>query len=233
MSGSSEAESAPARGTASHRPGRRPGRHRVLAAVTVGAGGAAGTLVRAGLAHTWVDAPGTLPGATLTVNLLGAFLLGVLLGRLALSPDTGWRRTVRLGVGTGFMGGLTTYSTFMVEVTRLTGAAPAGAGEPAALGTGLTYWAGSVLAGVLLATCGLWLAQALPAPRPAVAQAAHQAQPVRPAAPEPTHPVHPAVPLSAHPAPDRNAQSAGQCPPPGSTPDHVTRHADGREGGAR
>lgn len=145
------------------------------ATLAVGIGGAAGTLVRAGLAQAWPHAPGTLPAATLAVNLTGALCLGLLLGRLALSPDTGWRRTVRLGVGTGFMGGLTTYSTFMVEVARLTGAAPGGgaggaggagmAASEVALGTGLAYWAGSVIAGVLLAAAGLWIARALPAPQ--------------------------------------------------------------------
>ncbi|ETJ05451.1 MAG: Protein CrcB-like protein 1, partial [Actinomyces urogenitalis DORA_12] len=93
------------------------------APLAVFAGGALGTLVRAGLARLWPHTAGELPTATLAVNLVGALALGFLLGRLALAPDTGWRRTLRLGLGTGFMGGLTTYSTFIVEVEHLAGGA--------------------------------------------------------------------------------------------------------------
>lgn len=139
------------------------------ATLAVAVGGTAGTLVRAGLAQAWPHAPGTIPTATLAVNLTGALCLGLLLGRLTLSPDAGWRRTVRLGVGTGFMGGLTTYSTFMVEVAQLTsaadGASTLGEAGGATLNTALAYWAGSVVGGVMLAAAGLWIAQALPSPR--------------------------------------------------------------------
>lgn len=120
------------------------------APLAVFAGGALGTLVRAGLARLWPHAAGELPTATLAVNLVGALALGFLLGRLALAPDTGWRRTLRLGLGTGFMGGLTTYSTFIVEVEHLAGGADL-------LGAA-TYLAGSLVAGVALAAIGLWLA---------------------------------------------------------------------------
>ena len=120
------------------------------APLAVFAGGALGTLVRAGLARLWPHAAGELPTATLAVNLVGALALGFLLGRLALAPDTGWRRTLRLGLGTGFMGGLTTYSTFIVEVEHLAGGADL-------LGAA-AYLAGSLVAGVALAAIGLWLA---------------------------------------------------------------------------
>ena len=120
------------------------------APLAVFAGGALGTLVRAGLARLWPHTAGELPTATLAVNLVGALALGFLLGRLALAPDTGWRRTLRLGLGTGFMGGLTTYSTFIVEVEHL-------AGRDDLIGAA-TYLAGSLVAGVALAAVGLWLA---------------------------------------------------------------------------
>ncbi|MBS5976773.1 MAG: CrcB family protein [Actinomyces urogenitalis] len=120
------------------------------APLAVFAGGALGTLVRAGLARLWPHTAGELPTATLAVNLVGALALGFLLGRLALAPDTGWRRTLRLGLGTGFMGGLTTYSTFIVEVEHLAGRAD--------LIGAATYLAGSLVAGVALAAVGLWLA---------------------------------------------------------------------------
>ena len=98
-------------------------------------GGAAGTLVRAVVA---VDVP-----RTLLVNVVGAFLLGLLLGHLAQVEQTPGRRRLRLLVGTGFMGGLTTYSTFVLQVDHM---GWAGVGYAA-----LSLGAGLVAAGVGLA----------------------------------------------------------------------------------
>ena len=61
-----------------------------------------------------------LPTATLTVNLVGALLLGALTGFLAaMGPDRGGLGLVRLAAGTGLMGGLTTHSTYILEVARM------------------------------------------------------------------------------------------------------------------
>ena len=58
--------------------------------------------------------------ATIAVNLLGAFLLGLLLAGLARrGPDTGRRLTLRLLLGTGVLGGFTTYSTFSLDTVAL------------------------------------------------------------------------------------------------------------------
>ena len=56
--------------------------------------------------------PGTVLG-TLTVNVVGSAVLGVLLGRRNVSP------AVLALVGTGFCGTLTTFSTFGYDVVRL------------------------------------------------------------------------------------------------------------------
>jgi CrcB protein len=53
------------------------------------------------------------PWGTLTVNLVGCFVLGALAGAEALP---GWALTL---CGTGFCGALTTYSTFGYETVRL------------------------------------------------------------------------------------------------------------------
>jgi CrcB protein len=59
----------------------------------------------------------SLPYGTLAVNVIGSFLLGLLMeGSLRstmLTPE------VRLGITVGFMGGFTTFSTFSFETIRL------------------------------------------------------------------------------------------------------------------
>ena len=82
-------------------------------------GGVCGTWVRAELSNRLPVAADAWPWTTFWINVSGAFVLGVLLGLLArLGDDSGWRRRVRLGLGTGVLGGYTTYSTFAVEVVE-------------------------------------------------------------------------------------------------------------------
>ena len=117
------------------------------------AGGAIGTLVRylLGLALPPVDG---LPVATLLVNIVGAFLLGVLLGGLAKRGDESRRgRTIRLLIGTGFMGGFTTYSSLAVETAQLIGGGNGWLGAAYALGTlivGLAASLGGIAVGGLV-----------------------------------------------------------------------------------
>jgi CrcB protein len=86
------------------------------------------------------------PVGTLVVNLTGALALGVLLG--AAVPHR-----AALLAGTGFMGGYTTFSTWMVESERL-----GEAGEVAALLRNL--WL-SMLAGLAVVALGWWVGQAI------------------------------------------------------------------------
>ncbi|MFP3468335.1 fluoride efflux transporter FluC, partial [Leifsonia sp. SIMBA_070] len=61
------------------------------------------------------------------INLSGALILGWLLSALKMrGPDEGRRSTVRLFVGTGVLGGYTTYSTFAFGTVGFLGD-----GEPA------------------------------------------------------------------------------------------------------
>lgn len=93
--------------------------NRAVNASLIVIGGMAGTAVRASL-EAWSPATvGQWPWATFWINISGSLLLGVLLETLAAFDDVGWRRSVRLGIGTGFFGGYTTYSSFSVETVAL------------------------------------------------------------------------------------------------------------------
>ncbi len=61
----------------------------------------------------------TLPLGTLAANLLGGFLIGVAIGFFNQHP--GLPPEARLMIITGFLGGLTTFSTFSAEVVSLIG----------------------------------------------------------------------------------------------------------------
>lgn len=79
----------------------------------VGIGGFFGAIARFSLSkllNNKIDTP--FPIGTLTVNLLGSFLLGVIMGA---DPN----EIAVLLLGTGFMGAFTTFSTFKLEILQL------------------------------------------------------------------------------------------------------------------
>lgn len=98
---------------------RRPLHLRWSAIGLVVLGGAVGTLVRYLLALV-VPSWNGVPLGIFVINVTGAFALGWLLEALSRGgPDEGPRRTARLLVGTGVLGGYTTYSTFAVDTDGL------------------------------------------------------------------------------------------------------------------
>ena len=130
------APTAPAADQASNPSGSVAGRALPVAGslTLVAMGGCTGTLV---------------PTTTLAINVVGALALGLLLGSL------GERRPrLRLILGTGVLGGLTTHSTFILESHRLL-ASDGSTGRPA---LGAAYLLGSMVAGLAAAAVGLWLA---------------------------------------------------------------------------
>ncbi|QIM19703.1 CrcB family protein [Leucobacter coleopterorum] len=87
----------------------------------VALGGTLGTLGRYGLSEALGEVAG-LPFGVLIINLSGAFLLGALLEALALrGTDTGARRITRLLLGTGVLGGYTTYSLLATDIALMLG----------------------------------------------------------------------------------------------------------------
>ncbi|WP_068270495.1 fluoride efflux transporter CrcB [Aldersonia kunmingensis] len=88
---------------------------RVLVAIFVG--GALGAYARAGLGKVLVTDPGQWPWSTFIVNIVGAALLGYFTTRLLERlPLSSYRRPF---LGTGFCGGLTTFSTMQVETVSM------------------------------------------------------------------------------------------------------------------
>lgn len=75
----------------------------------VGIGGFFGAISRHKVS-SWLNKKGTsaFPYGTITVNLLGSYLLGIIVG-------TNWDQSWQLFLGTGFMGAFTTFSTFKLE----------------------------------------------------------------------------------------------------------------------
>jgi fluoride exporter len=117
----------------------------LLAWIGVGAMGAAGAYARFSVtAAVTARRPGAFPWGTFVVNLTGGFALGVLTG-------AGVTGDALLVVGTGFLGGYTTFSTWMVEAQRL--------GEDGDFARLLLYLVASMVAGTLVTAAGWALAE--------------------------------------------------------------------------
>ncbi len=85
--------------------------------VLVGMGGMAGAIARYGVTILGQFVSTEFPYGTLTVNVVGSFLIGFIAELAAetslISPD------MRLLLATGFCGGFTTFSSLMYEVMSL------------------------------------------------------------------------------------------------------------------
>lgn len=110
-------------------------------------GGTLGTASR--LALSLLQPQGlNLPVMVLLINVVGAFALGWLLTSLsARGAQTSAHRRIRLLVGTGFMGGFTTYSALATDSMLLT--------NDGSVLLGLGYGLGTVLVGALATWCGM------------------------------------------------------------------------------
>ncbi len=117
-------------------------------------GGGAGASLRHGmnmLAARWLG-HGGFPYATLTINILGSLLIGMLVvlfeQRFAAVPMI-WRSALVTGV----LGGFTTFSAFSLETLLLV--------ERGDWGAAFAYVATSVLLSLGACAAGLWLARAI------------------------------------------------------------------------
>ncbi|MBI2744917.1 MAG: fluoride efflux transporter CrcB [Burkholderiales bacterium] len=89
----------------------------MLPVLAICLGACAGALLRWRLG-LWLSTPGALlPWGTLTANLVGGYLIGVCVAVFQALPqlDPAWR----LMLVTGFLGALTTFSSFSAEVVSM------------------------------------------------------------------------------------------------------------------
>lgn len=120
-------------------------------------GGAVGTGMRAAVSAAAPPLRG-IPVTVLVINVAGAFVLGLLLQRLhRAGPDEGRRRDLRLLLGTGVLGGFTTYSALTADTAGLLVD-----GRP---GVAVLYAGGTLVLGLAAALAGLRCGGPRPADR--------------------------------------------------------------------
>ena len=128
-------------------------KHPVRAALTsrflvlVAIGSAMGALLRWALTALPAVGEFSMTG-TLVANLLGALFLGTVLERFCEPVRRTWMMDVRILLGSGMCAGLTTYSTFALEVLRLSTHTVIGAAS---------YAVGTIVGGCLAAWVGFGL----------------------------------------------------------------------------
>lgn len=120
----------------------------------VGAGGALGAMARFLMAG-WVQraAGGAFPWGTLSVNVAGAFAMGVVVA-LAMKAAS-FPADLRVFLTSGVLGGFTTFSAFSVETALMI--------EKGDFLNATLYIAASVILTVLFLFCGLWLVRSIAA----------------------------------------------------------------------
>ena len=127
-----------------------PARHlhpRVLTAVATG--GALGALARWGVAEALPHDSDRFPWSIFAVNVVGCFLIGVVM--VLVVERWSHRPLARPFLGTGVLGGFTTFSTYAVDTRGLLSA-----GQPA---LAAAYVLGTLVVGLLAVVVGLRLTE--------------------------------------------------------------------------
>ena len=124
----------------------------LLVFLGAGIGGALRHGVNVGCARVCGTA---FPWGTLTVNILGSFIMGALAGWLAFKANEGWSQPLRLFLTTGILGGFTTFSAFSLDAVLIW--------ERGQNGLAATYVAASVLLSIVGLVAGLGLVRTITA----------------------------------------------------------------------
>lgn len=117
-----------------------------MTALLVGIGGLAGVMARYGITRLTMHSD-ALIWSTVGINVVGSFLLGLLVAESWFSRD------VREAIGIGFLGGFTTFSTFSAQIVL-----EVDGGRP---GTAIAYLLLSVVGGIAAAAAGYALGRTL------------------------------------------------------------------------
>ena len=128
-------------------------RRRELATLlaTIAVGGVIGSAARYGAGLAWPTSAGSFPWTTLLINVVGCALMGVLM--VAVTEAYSTHRLVRPFLGTGVLGGFTTFSTYTVDIQKLIdGDVP---------GTALLYLAATAVAAIAAVWVGATVTRAL------------------------------------------------------------------------
>ena len=116
----------------------------------IGLGGFLGSVARYAAAKFVDGKLSTIfPFGTLTVNILGSFLLGIIY--IIALRKAGLTENGRLFLGVGFCGGFTTFSAFALENFSLM--------QEKFVATSLLYISFSVVGGILALAAGVWVAR--------------------------------------------------------------------------
>jgi len=132
----------------------------LASSLLVAAGGAFGSWLRYMTGRLTIAVLGPIrasgfPWATLTVNVVGSFAMGLLAGWLARQGSASgfWGEGWRLLLGVGVLGGFTTFSSFSLEFALLV--------ERGTIGQGMGYVAVSLAAGFAGLFAGLAIMRSL------------------------------------------------------------------------
>jgi CrcB protein len=123
-----------------------------LVFIGAGIGGALRHGVNVGCARMCGTA---FPWGTLTVNVAGSFIMGVLTAWLAFKAGESWGQPLRLFLTTGILGGFTTFSAFSLDAVMLW--------ERGQVGLAAAYVGASVLLSIAGLVAGLGLIRAITA----------------------------------------------------------------------
>ena len=86
--------------------------------ILIGLGGFIGTILRYGIGKIFEKNLNFFPYGTFLINIIGCFILGLLISLLAKENDL-FSNKLYLFIGIGFCGGLKTFSTFSMESLNL------------------------------------------------------------------------------------------------------------------
>ncbi|MET8685068.1 fluoride efflux transporter CrcB [Streptomyces sp. NPDC004732] len=130
-------------------------RHEGKTVAAVAVGGGIGAVARYAAATWWPAAPDAFPWTTLVVNAAGCAAIGVLM--VLVTEVRTVHPLVRPFLGTGVLGGFTTFSTYAVDIERLVRGGHAR--------TGLAYLALTLIAALLAVWAAAWTTRRVAAAR--------------------------------------------------------------------